>query len=151
MREERGTLNGNQVISEAVDLWGTISGNVTVVDGGKMYVRGAIYGHLKVAHGGRVHIYGNVSGNLNLGGQIFDTGSQGTKLSNRKLTAIVTRSLTSGLPTDANGVYLVLTASDISEQGFCSQFCGCARCSLPNRRELAIAYGTTRRAICCID
>jgi len=64
MREERGTLNGNQVISEAVDLWGTISGNATVVDGGKMYVRGAIYGHLKVAHGGRVHIYGNVSGNL---------------------------------------------------------------------------------------
>src|SRR5215212_1827769 len=64
MREERGTLNGNQVITEAVDLWGTISGNVTVVDGGKMYIRGAIYGSLKVAHGGRVHIYGNVSGDL---------------------------------------------------------------------------------------
>jgi predicted acyltransferase (DUF342 family) len=64
MREERGTLNGNQFISEAVDLWGVISGNVTVVDGGKMYVRGAIYGSLKVAHGGRVHIYGNVSGDL---------------------------------------------------------------------------------------
>src|SRR2546430_17455559 len=64
MREERGTLNGNQVISEALDLWGTISGNVTVVDGGKMYVRGAIYGHLRVAHGGRGHIFGDVSGNL---------------------------------------------------------------------------------------
>ena len=64
MREERGTLSGNQIISEPLDLWGTISGNVTVVDGGKMYVRGAIYGHLRVAHGGRVHVYGNVSGNL---------------------------------------------------------------------------------------
>jgi len=64
MREERGTLSGNQVVSEPLDLWGTISGNVTVVDGGKVYVRGAIYGHLKVAHGGRVHIYGNVSGDL---------------------------------------------------------------------------------------
>jgi Phosphate-induced protein 1 conserved region len=67
---------------------------------------------------------GNVSGNLNLGGQIFDTGSQGTKLTNRKLTNIVTRSLSNGLPTDPNGVYLVLTSSNVSEQGFCSQFCG---------------------------
>ena len=64
MREERNTLNGNQIISEPVDLWGVISGNVTVVDGGKIYIRGAIYGNLKVAHGGRVHIYGNVSGDL---------------------------------------------------------------------------------------
>jgi len=64
MREERGQLNGNQVIAEPVDLWGTISGNVTVLKGGKVYVRGAIYGHLNVEDGGRVHIYGNVSGNL---------------------------------------------------------------------------------------
>jgi hypothetical protein len=67
---------------------------------------------------------GNVSGNLTLAAQIFDTGSQGTKLSNRKLTSIVTRSFSNGLPTDANGVYLVLTSSNVSEQGFCSQFCG---------------------------
>src|SRR5579864_5705881 len=45
---------------------------------------------------------GNVSGNLNLGGQIFDSGSQGTKLTNTKLTAIVTRGLSNGLPTDPN-------------------------------------------------
>jgi len=67
---------------------------------------------------------GNVSGNLNLGGQIFDTGSQGTRLTNNKLSAIVSRSLSNGLPTDANGVYLVLTSSNVSEQGFCTQFCG---------------------------
>ncbi|HWZ45184.1 MAG TPA: hypothetical protein VNW97_17035 [Candidatus Saccharimonadales bacterium] len=67
---------------------------------------------------------GNVSGNLTLAGQIFDTGSQGTKLSNSRLSSIVTRSFSNGLPTDANGVYLVLTSSDVSEQGFCTQFCG---------------------------
>ncbi|HET7872475.1 MAG TPA: hypothetical protein VFL42_08180, partial [Terriglobales bacterium] len=67
---------------------------------------------------------GNVSGNLTLAAQIFDTGSQGTKLTNRKLTNSVTRSFTNGLPVDANGVYLVLTSSNVSEQGFCSQFCG---------------------------
>jgi hypothetical protein len=79
MREERGTLNGNQVITEAVDLWGVISGNCMVVDGGKVYVRGAIYGDLKVAHGGRVHIYGNVSGHLTVleGAKVIHSGVLG--------------------------------------------------------------------------
>ena len=67
---------------------------------------------------------GNVSGNVTLGGAIFDTGSQGTRLSNKKLSAIVTRSFSNGLPKDTNGVYLVLTSSDVREQGFCSSFCG---------------------------
>jgi hypothetical protein len=67
---------------------------------------------------------GNVSGNLALHGAIFDTGSQGTKLTNSRLASIVTRSFSNGLPKDPNGVYLVLTSSNVSEQGFCSQFCG---------------------------
>ncbi|HJX83573.1 MAG TPA: hypothetical protein VJ723_04435 [Candidatus Angelobacter sp.] len=67
---------------------------------------------------------GNVSGNVTLGGAIFDTGSQGTRLSNSKLSAIVTRSFSNGLPVDPNGVYMVLTSSDVSERGFCSSFCG---------------------------
>jgi hypothetical protein len=67
---------------------------------------------------------GTVSGNLVLAGQIFDTGSQGTRLNNNRLSSIVNRSFTNGLPKDANGVYFVLTSSNVSEQGFCSQFCG---------------------------
>ena len=67
---------------------------------------------------------GNVTGNLTLGGAIFDTGSQGTRLSNSKLSNIVNRSFTNGLPKDTNGVYVVISASNISEQGFCSSFCG---------------------------
>lgn len=67
---------------------------------------------------------GNVSGNLHLGGTIFDTGSQGTRLSNSKLSAIVTRSFSNGLPTDPNGVYAIITSSNVSERGFCSSFCG---------------------------
>lgn len=64
MREERGKLSGRQVISEAMDLYGTVAGDVMVVDGGKVYLRGAIYGNLTVAPGGRVHVFGNISGNL---------------------------------------------------------------------------------------
>ncbi len=67
---------------------------------------------------------GNVSGNVAVAGAIFDANSQGAKLTNKKLSAIVTRSFSNGLPKDANGVYLVLTASTVSEQGFCSSFCG---------------------------
>src|SRR5215471_12007539 len=59
---------------------------------------------------------GNVSGNLTLAGQVFDPGSQGTKLRNSRISAAISAQLTSGaLPTDPNGVYLFLTASDIRE------------------------------------
>ena len=68
---------------------------------------------------------GNVSGAMTLVKQVFDTGSQGTKLRNNKISAAISAQLTSGnLPTDPNGVYLFLTSSDVSESGFCSQFCG---------------------------
>ncbi len=68
---------------------------------------------------------GNVSGNLQLSSQVFDTGSQGTRLRNSKISAAISSQLTSGaLPTDPNGVYLFLTSSDVKESGFCTQFCG---------------------------
>ncbi len=66
---------------------------------------------------------GNASGNVSLGGAIFDGGSQGASLTNTKLSSIVARAVTGGLPLDGNGVYFVLTSSNVSEQGFCTQFC----------------------------
>jgi cytoskeletal protein CcmA (bactofilin family) len=85
MREERGQIQGDQVIAEAIDLWGSILGDVTVVEGGKMYVRGAIYGNLTVADGGRVHIYGNVTGNLLVkeGAKVIHSGVIGGEAVNR--------------------------------------------------------------------
>lgn len=68
---------------------------------------------------------GNVSGNLALAGQVFDAGSQGTKLRNSRISAAISAQLTSGaLPTNPDGVYLFVTSSNVSEQGFCSSFCG---------------------------
>jgi predicted acyltransferase (DUF342 family) len=64
MREERGAISGDQKIYEPCNIWGSIAGTVTVIQGGKVYVRGAIYGNLEVEYGGRVHIFGNVSGDL---------------------------------------------------------------------------------------
>lgn len=64
MREERGQLIGNQIISEPVDFWGKVDGDVHIIEGGKFYLRGAIYGSLHIEEGGRAHIFGNLMGNL---------------------------------------------------------------------------------------
>jgi predicted acyltransferase (DUF342 family) len=79
MREERGQFQGDQTISEPIDFWGIISGDVTVIHGGKLYIRGAIYGDLRVEYGGRVHIYGSVSGKLTVekGAKVIHSGVLG--------------------------------------------------------------------------
>jgi hypothetical protein len=59
-------------------------------------------------------------------GEASDAYSQGTKLSDSGVKAAVNRAISNGsLPKDANGVYFVLTSSDVSEQsGFCNRYCG---------------------------
>ena len=64
MREERGTIAGNYVVTEPLTLWGSVGGNVIVDEGGKLYLRGAVYGDLIVAYGGRCHVFGRVIGSL---------------------------------------------------------------------------------------
>src|SRR5262249_3037877 len=70
-----------------------------------------------------------ITGNVSFGGEFTDTGSQGTRLSDNRVFAVVTRAISSStpnhLPFDANGVYFVLTSTNISESsGFCSRYCG---------------------------
>ncbi|HEY6348676.1 MAG TPA: hypothetical protein VI636_04625 [Candidatus Angelobacter sp.] len=103
-----GTGSNTQTTVGTVETWLKTVGNTP-------------YEHINTTYGDNT---GNVSGNLTLGGAIFDTGSQGTRLSNNRLSNIVNRSFTNGLPKDTNGVYVVISASNISEQGFCSSFCG---------------------------
>jgi len=59
-------------------------------------------------------------------GTANDAYSQGSALSDSGVEAVVSRALTSGaLPHDSNGVYFVLTSSDVNEtSGFCTQYCG---------------------------
>src|SRR4051812_2719194 len=64
MRDERGKISGDLTISEPYTLWGSLAGNVSVVEGGKFYLRGSIYGNVVVEPGGRAHLLGNVSENL---------------------------------------------------------------------------------------
>jgi cytoskeletal protein CcmA (bactofilin family) len=77
MREERGAVAGPIVVHEPYTLWGTAGGTVTVVEGGKFYLRGTILGDLAVEYGGRVHIYGSVAGNLKVarGAKVIVSGT----------------------------------------------------------------------------
>jgi hypothetical protein len=68
---------------------------------------------------------GNVSGHLNFTAHSFDNYSQGTKFGDRALPTIISNAISHGLPNDPNGVYIVLTSSDVSEtSGFCRTYCG---------------------------
>jgi cytoskeletal protein CcmA (bactofilin family) len=84
MQEERGQIVGDQVVSRGIDLWGSIVGNVSVVKGGKMYIRGNVYGDLTVSDGGRVHIFGNITGNLTIkeGAKVIHGGVVGRNIVN---------------------------------------------------------------------
>ncbi len=57
-------MAGPLVVHEPYTLWGSVGGTVTVVEGGKFYLRGSIFGDLNVEYGGRVHVYGSITGNL---------------------------------------------------------------------------------------
>ncbi len=68
----------------------------------------------------------NVTGDLTLAGEYYDSGSLGKKLGDFKVKEIVFNAISNGdLPKDDNGIYFVLTSSDISEKsGFCTKYCG---------------------------
>jgi len=67
---------------------------------------------------------GNVSGNLRFAGHTFVNSA--TNLNDTSLRTTVSNAISSGaLPRDANGVYMVLSSSNINEtSGFCTQYCG---------------------------
>jgi cytoskeletal protein CcmA (bactofilin family) len=79
MREERGTIAGDLVVAEELTLWGSVGGNVSVIEGGKFYMRGACYGDITVEWGGRLHIFGRVIGTLTVrrGAKVIHSGVLG--------------------------------------------------------------------------
>ncbi|MBV9084384.1 MAG: hypothetical protein JOZ62_17050 [Acidobacteriaceae bacterium] len=70
--------------------------------------------------------YNGVSGTFVTAGEYTDSYSHGKRLSDLTVQAVVSVAIKSGnLPNDSNGIYFVLTSSDVSESsGFCSRYCG---------------------------
>ena len=66
-----------------------------------------------------------IKNSIALSGSANDNYSQGTALSDASIITIVSTAITNGLAKDANGVYFVLTSSDVNEtSGFCTAYCG---------------------------
>lgn len=68
----------------------------------------------------------HVSGQVTFGKSVMDAYSHGTALADADVQAVVASHIASGeLPSDSNGIYLVLTSADVNEtSGFCTQYCG---------------------------
>src|SRR5438034_9979071 len=85
MHDERGTIAGDWTVTEPTTLWGSVGGNVTIAEGGKLYLRGAVYGDITVEYGGRLHIFGRVVGSLTVkrGAKVIQSGLLGADAINR--------------------------------------------------------------------
>ncbi len=68
----------------------------------------------------------HVSNSVTFNGSVTDNYSRGKSLSDSAILGVVSDKITSGaLPKDPNGVYFVLTSSDVTaSSGFCSYYCG---------------------------
>ena len=105
----------------ASDSQTTVSLMDTLYDSGGM--GGSGYALINSTYGDSTH---NVSGNFVLAGSTTNNYSQGTRLSDRGVRTVVSNAISShALPSDTNGIYFVLTSSDVNEtSGFCTQYCG---------------------------
>lgn len=67
-----------------------------------------------------------VSNSIAYQGSTTNNYVQGKSLSDANIQTIVANAISSGaLPKDTNGIYFVLTSSDVNEtSGFCTQYCG---------------------------
>jgi hypothetical protein len=70
--------------------------------------------------------YPGVSGSVTLGAETTVAATGNGSLSDNGIATIVSNAINSGAlgPKDANGVYFVLTSSNINKSGFCSSYCG---------------------------
>lgn len=81
------------------------------------------------------------TGLLHLGSSTADAYSQGSTLSDASIKAIVAAHAGVDLPLDGNGIYFVLTSSDVNEtSGFCNVYCGWHTHGSINGRNLKYAF-----------
>lgn len=127
--------NGNQIqywggsvllgTSHAYMIWyGTFdSGTMGIVNALVSSIGGSPYFNINT---GYFDGSGNsVSNSLTLAGSAQNNYSKGKSLGSADIGQIVSDTLSAGLlPLDSNGIYVVLTAGDVSVNGFGTSFCG---------------------------
>jgi hypothetical protein len=92
----------------------------------------------------------NVTGSVIWGGERADAYSKGTSLTDANIQTIVNSAIGPGtLPYDANGVYFVLTSSDVNARsGFCTQYCGWHTAGNPSAGHIRYSFvGNAKRCL----
>jgi hypothetical protein len=84
----------------------------------------------------------NITGGVTFGGQTSDAYSQGSRLSDSKVLTVVNNAIKNKkIPYDPNGVYFVLTSSDVAEiSGFCSKYCGWHTAATPSSGHIRFSF-----------
>lgn len=106
--------------------WNQSNGSDT--SSGQGIIRDFLYGLNNSPYYQINHSYGTPTGSEILSTSEFtDNYSHGTRLTDTAIQAIVSGAIASGTlgHADANGLYFVLTSSDVNERsGFCTKYCG---------------------------
>jgi hypothetical protein len=91
-----------------------------------------------------------ITGGVNNGGETTDAYSQGSRLRDSNILTIVNNAITSSrLPYNANGVYFVLSSSDVNESsGFCTKYCGWHTAATPSAGHVRYSFvGNANRCL----
>ena len=93
---------------------------------GQQIIRDLLYGMNGSPYYATNASYTGVSGKFSVAKETTDNYSQGFRLSDRGVANVVSNAINSSrLIKDSNGIYFVLSSSDVAEtSGFCSQYCG---------------------------
>ena len=85
---------------------------------------------------------GHPTGNIGLVASTTNNYSRGKKLADADVQTIVSSAISSrALPKDSNGLYFVLTASDVTEtSGFCTKYCGWHTSGLIGGTDIKYAF-----------
>ncbi|HZS10507.1 MAG TPA: hypothetical protein VFD58_37105 [Blastocatellia bacterium] len=92
----------------------------------------------------------NISGQVSFGGETAVGYTRGTRLRDADILNIVNNAINSNsLPYDPNGVYFVLTSSDVTEQsGFCIKYCGWHTAGTPSAGHVRYSFiGNANRCL----
>jgi hypothetical protein len=135
--------------------------NATDTPDGQQLVRDFIYGLSGSNYYKTNASYSGVSGNLTRTGlgngsngahETNDSYSQGSNLSDSQIATIVKNASPRLGGADSNGIYLVLTSSDVNESsGFCTQYCGWHTYSTTLISNTNIKYAFVGNANRCLN
>jgi hypothetical protein len=124
------SYHGGPVMTNGVNVYyiwyGNWSGNsaTTILTDFAQNIGGSPYFNINTTYynGANQHVINSVA----YKGSTTDAYSQGNSLSDAQIQTVVSSAISSGrLPKDTNGVYFVLTSSDVNaSSGFCTQYCG---------------------------